>query len=97
MSRKLWFLILACVLCFGLAMPRAMAQDTTARGSLSGLVVDSTDASVPEAKVTLTGPTGTKTAMTNDQGNFTFAPLTPGSYSVRVEKAGFRSAEVKGV
>jgi len=35
--------------------------------------------------------------MTNDQGNFTFAPLTPGSYSVRVEKAGFRSAEVKGV
>lgn len=97
MSRKLWFLIFACVLCLGLAVPRAMAQDTTARGSLSGLVVDSTDASVPEAKVTLTGPTGTRTAMTNDQGNFSFAPLTPGSYSVRVEKAGFRTAELKQI
>ena len=95
MSRKLWFVIFACVLCLGLAMPRAMAQDTTARGSLSGLVVDTTDASVPDAKVTLTGPTGTKSGTTNDQGNFLFAPLTPGSYSVRVEKAGFRAAEVK--
>lgn len=97
MSRKLCFLIFACVLCFGLAMPRAVAQDTTARGGLSGLVVDSTDAAVPDAKVTLTGPTGTKTAITNDSGTFSFAPLTPGTYSVKVEKAGFRSAELKQI
>src|SRR5215469_11994338 len=73
------------------------AQETAVKGNVSGVVVDTTGAVIPGAKVTLTGPEGTLTTPTDNQGNFSFVRLVPGSYTVKVEKEGFKAAESKGV
>ena len=84
-------------LCFGLAALSVHAQDTLTKGSIAGTVVDSTGAIVPGAKVKITGPATDRQTTTNDQGYFTVENLTPGNYSVRVEVANFKTAEVTNV
>jgi hypothetical protein len=75
-----------------------VAQDAgSARGSLSGVVYDQTKAVVPGAQVTILGPISGSTANSNENGGFTFSSLIPGNYTVRVQKAGFRVAEIRGV
>src|SRR5258708_23106950 len=74
----------------------AMAQDQgSARGNLSGLVYDSTKALVPGAQVTITGPIGSQTQTTTQEGSFLFSTLIPGNYSVKVQKPGFKVASFK--
>ena len=74
----------------------ASAQDqNSSRGNLSGVVYDSSRSVVPEAKVTITGPIGSLTQETTDQGSFLFQTLIPGTYAVRVEKPGFKVANIK--
>ena len=73
------------------------AQESAVKGGLSGTVMDSSGAVVASAKVTLVGPTGTKTATSDGEGRFMFDLLTPGSYSVRTEASGFKSTEIKAV
>src|SRR5580765_6130906 len=75
----------------------AMAQDSSVKGNLGGVVVDSTGAVIPGAKVTLTGPNGTQTINRENDGNFLFSRLAPGTYSLKVEKQGFKAADAKGV
>src|SRR5213082_3530156 len=90
-------------LCFVLVLvlggtfyPSAFAQDhSSARGNLSGLVYDSTKALVPGAQVTITGPVGSLTQTTTEQGSFLFSTLIPGNYSIKVQKTGFRVASIK--
>jgi len=43
------------------------------------------------------GPTGTKTDTSNPEGQFLFPLLTPGFYSLKVEKNSFKTADVKGL
>lgn len=74
-----------------------LAQESAVKGNLAGSVVDSTGAVVPSAKVTLTGPTGTATTTSDGEGNFSFNRLDPGQYSVKVERQGFKAADVKGI
>ena len=72
------------------------AQDQgSARGNLSGVVYDASRAVVPGAKVTITGPIGSLSQDTGEQGSFLFQTLIPGMYSIRVEKPGFKVAEFK--
>src|SRR3984893_14816743 len=79
-------------LCLACCWP-SMAQDqSSARGNLGGVVYDSSKAVVPGAEVTISGPIGSQTQVTNDQGSFLFSTLVPGSYSVKVHKAGFKVA-----
>ena len=74
----------------------ASAQDqNSSRGNLSGIVYDATGGVVPGAKVTITGPIGSLTQETTDQGSFLFQTLIPGIYAVRVEKAGFKVANIQ--
>jgi hypothetical protein len=73
------------------------AQETTVKGNLGGVVADSSGAVIPGAKVTLSGPVGTLTTTSDNQGNFLFVRLAPGSYALKVEKEGFKAADVKGV
>src|SRR5436305_5389005 len=73
------------------------SAESSVRGNLAGSVVDSSGAVVSGAKVTITGPTGTKTDTTNQQGQFLFPVLTPGFYSVKVEKGSFKTADIKGI
>src|SRR3954451_1191805 len=83
-----------------LILPYAFGQgsaESSVRGNLSGTVVDSTGAVVQGAKVTVSGAAGTKTDTTNQDGQFIFPLLTPGFYSLKVEKGSFKTADAKGV
>lgn len=93
--RKCLFVVLAFVLCAAFALP-TMAQDQgSARGNISGIVYDATHSVVPGASVTVTGPIGSLSQDTNEQGAFLFSTLIPGNYAVKVSKQGFKVAEVK--
>ncbi len=75
----------------------AVAQESAVKGGLAGVVYDATGAVIPGAKVTLTGSLGSKSVDAGDGGDFLFALLIPGNYSVKIEKQGFKTAEVKTV
>lgn len=68
----------------------ASAQGTTSR--VTGTVTDASGAAVPGAQVTLTNEaTNTSlTAETSDTGIYTFDLVQPGTYTVTVEKQGFK-------
>jgi len=75
-----------------------IAQDQgSARGNIGGTVVDKTDAVVAGARVTLVGPMGLLSKTTDEQGAFTFPTLIPGFYEVKVEKEGFKVADIKDI
>ncbi len=75
----------------------ALAQSF--RGTIQGTVTDSSGASVPGAQVkVVSAETGlTRTVVTTDDGVYSAAELPPGTYSVTISKAGFRTATLKGV
>jgi len=73
----------------------AAAQGTT--GTISGRIVDPQGLAVPGVTVTVTGPQGAKTAVTDGSGRFTVPFLTPGSYSLKAELQGFKSIEQKAI
>ena len=63
-------------------------------GSLLGTITDISGATVPKAKVTLTDEnTGiSRTTTTNESGNYNFADVPPGTYTVTAEMTGFKRA-----
>ncbi len=73
-----------------LLSPRASGQGETT-SAIVGQVSDASNAAVSGAVVTVTSrETGaTRIAHTDDAGRFNFPQLKPGTYSVRVEAAGF--------
>jgi hypothetical protein len=73
----------------------ATAQSTN--GTLSGRLTDSQGLAVPGATVTITGPQGSKSTTSDEEGRFSVPFLTPGSYTVRAELSGFRPVEVSAV
>jgi hypothetical protein len=87
-QRAVGLVVYFLVLLFGFSVP-AWAQNV---GSLHGTVVDNTGGAVPDANVTATdlGRSESRTAKTDGSGQFNFAQLTPGTYSVEVEKSGFK-------
>src|SRR5581483_2176517 len=74
-----------------------VSAESTVRGNLAVTVVDASGAVVPNAKVSISGPTGTRTATTDNQGNFNFMVLIPGNYEVKVEHEGFKTADLTAV
>ena len=95
MNRAKWFYLLAaCLLSLSLGVGTWAQDQSSARGNLSGVVLDASKATVPGAQVTITGPIGNLTQTTNDQGSFLFSTLIPGFYSIKVQKAGFKLANV---
>ena len=63
----------------------------TVRGSLDGIVRDPSGAIVPGAEMTLTHPetNRTRSTTTDGRGEFIFGPLSPGTYALTIERAGF--------
>jgi hypothetical protein len=76
-----------------------MAWAQSFQGSLRGRVTDPKDAVVPLAKVTLTGEATqvASSTVTNDQGQYSFPVLDPGTYTLSVEAPGFKKLEQKGI
>jgi hypothetical protein len=76
-----------------LSSPALLAQSSS--GTISGRVLDSTGNSVPGARITLTKQDTREVRMfsTPTSGEFTFASVQPGPYSLKVEAQGFKALE----
>jgi hypothetical protein len=85
------WLLLPVVLIALLVLPCALAQETTA--GLQGTVKDSSGGVVTNATVEVSGPAliGTRRVQTDDAGNYRFAALPPGEYTLTVTAPGFRT------
>lgn len=68
-------------------------------GTIVGSITDATGAVVPNARVTIlqTQTNQSRNATTNESGNYSFANLPQGSYSITVEQTGFRKATRENV
>src|SRR6266851_10138346 len=69
------------------------------RAEITGIVTDTSGAAVPDAKVTITNQdTGAKIVVgTNSAGNYSTPPLQLGTYTIEVEKEGFKHATHPGI
>ena len=84
--------LVACAVAFtGLASAQELG------GTISGRVLDQQKLAVPGVTVTVTGPQGSRTAVSDADGRFTIPFLTPGSYDIRAELQGFKSFEQKAI
>ena len=90
------FRCLSIVLCF-LAVP-GFSQSTSSTGVV-GRVTDSTGAVITGAKVHVIDPStnSDRTVTTNDSGDYTVQNLPPATYTIRVEKTGFKTASLTNI
>jgi hypothetical protein len=96
MTRKWLFSFVALLATTSLFVSKAQDQGS-ARGNLSGVVYDASKGTVAGAKVTITGPIGSLSQNTTDEGTFLFSTLIPGIYSIKVQQTGFKEADFKQV
>ena len=84
-------------LCVGLWIAPQLSAQTLS--SITGTITDSSGALAPSAKVTVTNvATGVaKTAVASSAGTYVVTDLIPGTYTVKVELAGFQTAVSNGV
>ena len=96
-GRFVWPKCLLAAVLVPLFCMRAPAQMIT--GEVSGTVVDTSGAMVPEANITLRDEaTGAaRVLVSSASGEFVFTAVRPGTYTVKVEKPGFKTHERKGV
>ena len=73
------------------------SSESTVKGNIATFVSDPSGATVADAKVTLVGPTGEKVITTGSDGRALFQILTPGTYTVKIEKSGFKTSDVRAV
>lgn len=73
----------------------ALAAD----GGIQGTVRDASGATVPKARVVLLfqGSPRKEATLTNDVGEFSFAPLPDGTFTVRILKPGFAANDISGI
>jgi hypothetical protein len=77
--------------CLLFAIPAVYGQTL---GSIAGETRDASGATVAEAKVTVvnTGTNAQRQVLTNSAGEYAFPSLPPGTYNLRAEKQGFKTA-----
>jgi hypothetical protein len=86
-------LYLACA-----AIP-AYAQVSATTGAINGKVSDATGGVLPGVTVTVASPSmqGTRTDVTNEQGDYRFPAVPPGDYRITYELTGFGTVVREGV
>jgi hypothetical protein len=96
--RNLQFALLVCLAAVVLLCSSAVTAQTF-RGTILGTVTDSTGASIAGAAVAVKNVnTGLSRAVTtSDDGTYSVPELPIGTYSVTVEKAGFKQGVVTGI
>ncbi|MDP2897665.1 MAG: carboxypeptidase regulatory-like domain-containing protein [bacterium] len=95
--RKVWMEMLCLLVAVLLSSSLVFGQSIS--GSIVGSVVDSTDAAVVGADVTLIQrATGAqRKTQTDAQGDFVFSTLSPGEYSIKVQVSGFKTLTKTGI
>ena len=98
MNRLGIFRLIAIVFCV-LVLMNGTAVAQTSRGTLTGVITDPTGAAVVTATVTITHlDTNVKRqTTTNDAGVYRFDAVDLGTYSLSVQKTGFRTHDTSGV
>jgi hypothetical protein len=78
-------------------LPGDTGQTQTGTGSVSGTVIDQTGTAVSGAHVTLTiGNVSTEEVTTDEDGQFFFVNVNPGSFRLSVTASGFETQTVSG-
>jgi hypothetical protein len=88
------------LLAFAIAacLPTLSAQELSGtKGGLQGNVTDTSGAVVPGATVTVSGASDSRTLTTNGSGHWEVIDLTPGPYSISVEREGFSKTVAKAI
>jgi hypothetical protein len=69
------------------------------QGSLRGRITDPKAATIPLARITIVdeGSGTARSTLTSDQGEYSFAALTPATYTVSAEAPGFKKSSRAGV
>jgi outer membrane receptor protein involved in Fe transport len=72
---------------------------TSGTGAINGRVTDSSQAIVPGVTVTATSPAlmGTRTTVTDSDGQYRFTAVPPGDYTLLFELTGFSSVRNEGI
>src|SRR6266480_5462374 len=88
--------LLSALVAFGGQSVYAQLAD---RAEITGIVTDTSGAAVPDAKVSIINQdTGAKIVVgTNSAGNYSTPPLPIGTYTMEVEKEGFKHATHPGI
>ena len=87
----IWAVFLVALL---LTIPPLHAQ--VDQGTITGTVTDPSGAAVGGATVSLVDPTTNTVRSTsaNDEGQYIFANITPGSYTISATRTGFRATKI---
>ena len=88
--RSLTQVFLAACFVFAVGVAPAFSQSSSSTAELRGQVTDPAGAAVPNATVTITDVSKgtTRTATTDEEGNYVFLNLLPSSYDLKIEAAG---------
>ena len=91
MRRRLFRIIVAVGLAMSLGESPLSAQTGQIFGEIVGKVADDAGGVLPGVAVSLTGPAvlGTRTATTNETGQYRFPGVNPGSFTLKFELSGF--------
>ncbi len=95
LSSVVCFIVLAAAMLF----LNSSAHGQTGNATLQGRVMDASGAVIPDAQVSIKNTeTGVARTVTSDMsGQFVVVGLLPGTYSIHVEHAGFKSADLNGI
>ncbi len=87
--KKLLMIFFSC-LCLTLSTTAIFAQASSSTAELRGQVTDTSGAAIPGATATLTDVTRgtTRTATTNETGDYIFLVVPPSDYDLKIEAAG---------
>jgi len=91
--KRLRVVVCALLVAVTIGAPRLTAQNLTT-GAVAGVVTDPSNASVPDAGVTLKDTTKgtTQDTKTNASGAYQFFLIAPGPYTLTITSTGFRPA-----
>ena len=89
--------VAVCLLALFLWVPLGVAQTTNA--TITGIVTDASGGAIPNATVTATNAgTGVgRSVTTNEAGSYTLTPLIPGTYTIKITTAGFKTEQQKDI
>ncbi|HXW03617.1 MAG TPA: TonB-dependent receptor [Vicinamibacterales bacterium] len=87
------FAHLLAVLLFGAGMLSTVGLAQTQTGTVEGTVADPQGGVLPGVTITLTGPQGSQTTVTDAEGRFRFVGVQPATYTVKTDIPGFLPQE----